>query len=776
MCFTPRKIPKHLILEQPQKPSVWTRHWLLIVATSTLFLLGLALADASQAALGSDSEPRPTTGAFNPEHSQSGTLAFKVGQQYRQATHLESEALVEINGLVARMQLTQHFKNTTDQWQEAVYSFPLAETAAVNRMEMHIGERRVVARIRERQQARKIYQQAKAAGKSAALTEQQRPNLFTQNIANIGPGETVSIELHITQPVEYRDGLFHWRLPMTLTPRYIPGAPLRAAAIGEANQENPQAPAAGVAALGLNNTELDFTNFGWALPTQAVPDAPLISPKYHPAATANTNPMRLRIALTAGLPLARIDASYHDINLVKQGPTHHVSTRTAQVPMDRDFELTWQPVAHAQPEAALFSETLYGERYGLLLVLPNDLQPQAAELARDITFIIDTSGSMDGPSIVQAKASLQLALSRLGPQDTFNIIEFNSQFSQLFRTPQAASTYNLGLANAFVSRLSASGGTEMAPALAAALAQPKTEAGLRQVVFITDGSVGNEQQLFSLIHQKLGTTRLFTVGIGAAPNSYFMRKAAQFGRGSFTHIGSTAEVAEKMNALFTKLESAHLTQLAITLPDGVSAEIWPERIPDVYANEPLLLAMKFSGANLEHLALKPVHETQLHIEGITSAGPWSRTLSMANVFAKGQAQQTPETKSPKGIATLWARAKIEALLDEKTRGIAPSEVRDKVLPIALQHELISPYTSLVAVDETPRRAQDQPLASNAVTNLLPRGQQAPSLMYPRTATGAPVWLAAAFMALALSLLLHLLQPSSARARAQAARLLKGGNL
>ncbi|MBB3168882.1 marine proteobacterial sortase target protein [Simiduia aestuariiviva] len=731
MCFSPRRIPRHLILEQPKQPNPWLGRWLKLVGALTFLVLGLVIADIARAkAITSNID-------IEPLRATSGTLAFKHGTGYVQATHLESEARVTINGMVARMSLTQHFKNDTDQWQEATYTFPLSETSAVNRMEMRIGERTIVARIREREAAKKIYQEARDAGKTAALTEQQRPNIFTQQVANIGPGETVSIVLHVTQPVDYQNGRFHWRLPMTLTPRYIPGPPLRDSnAYGRpAHEEDVR-----------NSTQrhslpLTLTGLGWALPTAQVPDAPLITPHYHPAPTITDNPMRLHISLNAGLPLARIEASYHDISVVKQGDTHAISTQQSQVAMDRDFELTWQPVASQQPEAALFTEQLNGEYYGLLMVLPQHLQQQPAHLPRDVAFIIDTSGSMDGPSILQAKASLARALSRLRPIDRFNVIEFNSTFSTLFTQPQSAHSHNIQRALHFVQRLHAGGGTEMAPALAAALAAPADESWLKQVVFITDGSVGNEQQLFTLIHNKLGNARLFTVGIGSAPNSFFMRKAAQFGRGTFTHIGSQQEVAEKMDALFVKLQSAQLAQLNIDWPKGMQAEIWPQRLPDVYANEPLLLAVKLSGPQSI--------PSQITVSGYTAQGQWQRHIPLTL-----HAAPLVREAAPKGIATVWARAKISALLDEKVRGVDSETIKARVLPLALTHELLSPYTSLVAVDETPRRATDQMLASNAVTNLLPAGQRASSLTYPRTATAAPLWLAAgllSFCALLLAL-------------------------
>ncbi|BFM12392.1 marine proteobacterial sortase target protein [Simiduia litorea] len=721
MCFTPRRIPKHLILEEPKRPGFLQRHWVKVIGTTTFLLLGLALSDIARA------ENFPAS-----KQLESGNLAFQQGTHFVQATHLESSAQVEITGMVARLVLTQHFENQTDQWQEAIYTFPLSETSAVNRMEMHIGARHVVARIREKAEAQKLYQAAKQAGKKAALTEQHRPNLFSQKIANIAPGESVSIELHVTQPVDYKQGRFSWRLPMTLTPRYIPRPPL----VLKNPERTDQQTIAADLALHLQPTDAFLANaMGWGKPTTLVPDAASITPYYYPPNTAQTNdtklvnPMKLSIDLKAGLPLALVTSSYHDIQLYKDGDTHHISTQTPYIAMDRDFELSWQPVANQQPEIALFTESIHGEDYGLLLLVPPTSRNALASIARDITFIIDTSGSMSGPSIIQAKESLLLAIAKLNASDKFNIIEFNSNFSQLFPQSASADHHNQTKARQFVNRLQASGGTEIYPPLDAALSANTNTEWLKQIVFITDGSVGNEAQLLALIHEKLANARLFTVGIGSAPNSYFMRKAAQFGRGTFTHIGDSREVATKMQPLFDQLGATLLSQVNVQWPAGVEAEIWPERIPDLYIHEPLLLAVKFQ---------RPIVNTQtVTVTGNSQTTRWSRNITL-NIPSSTKAPLASEPQ-PKGIATLWARAKIEALLDEKVRGKDETEVRAVVLPIALNHELLSPYTSFIAVDETPEaeRPQDQRLNTNAVANAVPFGQKVPDIAYPKTATSAP---------------------------------------
>lgn len=615
--------------------------------------------------------------------------------RYHAAAHLESSANISVNGMIAKVELTQHFSNTSDTWLEGVYAFPLAETAAVNYMEMHIGERVIVGEIKEKNIARKIYEQAKSEGKKAALVEQQRPNLFTQKVANIPPGESIAVKLHYLQRVDYDQGTFSLRLPTTLTPRYMPGASLGndAEQVKEVVQINP---------------------LGWALPTTEVPDADLISPFMTTSANAG-NTIAITVELNAGLPLADIQALYHDVRIAKNKQTHSINLQNGREKMDRDFVLHWRPANSRVAQAAAFKETIDNEDYLLVMLVPPQqaLHEQHNYLPRDMIFVIDTSGSMQGTSIVQARESLALALARLRPEDKFNVIEFNSTHTSLFHQLQSADAHNIQQAINWVSRLQANGGTEMHSALQTALTQMEQSARLQQIVFITDGAVGNEAALFELIHQYLGASRLFTVGIGSAPNSYFMRKAAEFGRGSFTHIGSTTEVKTRMEALFSKLESAVVSHINVQWP--VAVESYPQKIPDLYAGEPILLAAK-----------TPAAQGKLQLDGFTASEAWSRSLDL----------DIPQNST--GVASVWARAKVDMLEDQRFRGMLAEEVREAVLEVALQHKLLTAYTSFVAVEQVVSRVAEEKLAQSLIPNLVANGQlpQAQTLSYPQGATSA----------------------------------------
>ena len=453
---------------------------------------------------------------------------------------------------------------------------------------------------------------------------------------------------------------------------------------------------------------------GWSAGANQVPDAQRIaSPVLRPE-QGKINPVKLTVTLDAGFPLTAIDSPYHAIDVEEREDGRTVvSLAEGAVPADRDFELLWTPEVGAAPGAGLFAETVAGMRYMLVMVMPPSIplgDDRAAVLPREAIFVIDASGSMSGDSIVQAKAALSLAIDRLEDGDRFNIIQFNSSSSALYPRPRAVDADSRARARRYVANLVAEGGTEMAPALRRALADDAPSGFLRQVVFLTDGAVGNEEALFEIIRRSLRDSRLFTIGIGSAPNSYFMRQAAAAGRGSFTYIGGVGEVAEKMGALFTKLESPLLADLAVTWPDGAKAEMSTAALADLYAGEPVIFTARTA-----------VVAGEAHLSGRLAMRPWRVKLRL-----KGAAP------SP-GVAKLWARDRIDDLLGGARRGDDGGAVRAEVVALGLDHHLVTKYTSLVAVDTTPTRPADQPLDSHKLPLNLPQGWDYDKIFGP----GAP---------------------------------------
>ena len=596
-----------------------------------------------------------------------------------EATRLGTDAELTVSGPTIRARITQVFRNPTSEWVEARYVYPLPDGGAVDTLKMIVGERVIVGDIKERQQARVIYERAKADGRKAALVEQERPNIFSNTVANIGPGETVLVQIEYQEPVHQSGGEFSLRLPLVVAPRYNP-APL------------------------VQSVDLRNDGGGWGQTVaDPVPDRDRISPPVlDPAKSAPVNPTTITVRLQAGFPLGEVKSHHHAVNV--ESPdigTRVIRLAEGAVPADRDFELTWTAAAAKAPSVGLFREHVGSADYVLAYVTPPAVeQAEQKPLPREVIFVIDNSGSMGGTSIVQAKASLIYALGRLQAGDRFNVIRFDNTMDQLFTDAVPADATHLAKARQFVDALQAAGGTEMVPAMRAALTDNNADdaASVRQVVFLTDGAIGNEQQLFDIIAQMRGRSRVFMVGIGSAPNTYLMTRASELGRGAFTHIGSVDQVEERMRGLFAKLENPAVTGLSVKFSEA-TADMTPAIVPDLYRDEPLVLA-----ARLDRLA------GAVEIKGRVGDRPWRVTLPLANA-AEG-----------KGLSKLWARRKIADAEIARTMGQAsPQEADRTILALALEHQLVSRLTSLVAVDATPSRPNGESLNLAELPITLPAG-------------------------------------------------------
>jgi len=563
---------------------------------------------------------------------------------------VKSEVHITVTGSIVRTTVTQTFHNSTGRCVEGLYVYPLPELSAVDTLKMTIGSRVIVGEIREREQARKEYEQAKSEGRKAALVEQQRPNVFETSVSSVMPDDDVVIEIAYQEMARYENGEYRLRFPMVVAKRYSP-----------------------------------------------VRTTPQVIEKAVPPCCTEASHVALTVDLQLGYSVRNI-ASAQQVKSETLGNRHYrVTADSTTLDADHDFELSWQPDLGTNPDATILTEKLGDDRYALMMVTPP--ARSAVRLPRETIFIIDSSGSMEGASMQQAKAALLLALADLKSGDKFNIIDFDSDARPLFSDSKYADASTIAEAKSFVEKITADGGTEMLKALQLAMPEhPSTTSGtVRQVIFMTDGQVSNEQELFSFIHARLGESRLFTVGIGAAPNSHFMRNAARFGRGTFTYIGDVQQVQERMSELFAKLDAPVMTSIAVHSNDSI-AESWPERIPDLYRGEPLVVAMRIHDTN-----------AKITLRGSIGNETWSKELTLP------AAADTND-----GIARLWGREKIESLMDRITDGNNPNGVEAAVIAVALQHHLVSQYTSLVAIDQTPQglnaSCKAEPLPTGNATN------------------------------------------------------------
>lgn len=613
-------------------------------------------------------------------------LLWRDGDRWVATLAMDTAVDMQVRGLLAEVTVRQVYRNDSSQWREGRYLLPLPADAAVGGLVLRIGDRLVEGEVQEKAKAAATYEAAAAAGRRAGLVEQNRPNLFATSVANIGPGEEIEVEVRYWQPVHYRDGAFSLSLPLTLTPRYLPGR--------GADQAAPRDP--------------------HALPVAAAA---------HEAGSALPPSVTLQVEIEAGLPLQSVDSPTHAVSVSAEGRTTRVALARDVEASDRDFELRWTPVPSRAPRSAVFTDRVGGEDFAMVMLVPPTLP--TAPLPRELVLVIDNSGSMMGTSMAQAILAADRALARLGPGDRFNVIRFDDTMEQLFPEAVAAQPAHVARARAFVRALRASGGTEMKPALEAALAGRAPAGFVRQVVLVTDAAVGNEDDLLQVIEGQRGDSRLFPVGIGSAPNGHFLRKAAEAGRGTQALVRDVNGVAGAMDALLQRLERPAMRDITLDWP-GV-AEAYPARVPDLYQGEAVQVV-----ARVERL------EGVVTVRGLDPQ-PWSRQVPLGGDAA---------TPAP-GLGRLWARGRIDELEDRLRRGAREDELRPAIVDVALRHGLASRFTSLVAVERTPARPAGEALGSTAVANAVPDG----SLAFAQGSLGwARDLLLAALLALAAVLL------------------------
>ena len=707
---------KATIMEEPKEKHVVLDPGNLMLLIYTL-VIGLIILCGGLLPAGAAVQPDDKqTDAFRLDDIRQGELLIPdAAGNGSPALHLGQDVAITVSGIAARVQVAQEFQNSGPDWVDGVYVFPLPDESAVDRLRMKIGEREIVGEIKEREEAKAIYEKAKAEGKKTSLLSQNRPNMFTTRVANIGPGEKVTIIIEYQQLVQYTDNTFSLRFPMAITPRYIPG--------------NPSVP--------VEKHTVSFTGEGWAQDTDQVADASQITPPVASPESGEGPRTILTVDLLSGFPITGLKSLYHQMDSKELSEDHHSLTFTGKVLADRDFVLEWQPKKTEQAGAALLGEERGDNRYLLLMLMPPQ-QRSEVHVPREAIFILDVSGSMAGPSIVQAKAALREALQRLQPSDRFNVICFNDSARSFFASPVEGSSERILEAIEQLDILQADGGTEMRAALELALDGSDVSGRIRQVIFLTDGAVGNEEELLGLIHQRLGDSRLFTVGIGSAPNSYFMTRAATVGRGTHTSIGDVGEVQNRMDALLTRLESPALTNITMKTAEGASVEFesYPDPIPDLYFGEPLMVAVR----------------TPKEVTTFTVVGEQNTKRLEFSVNAENHGSRP-------GIAALWARKKIRSEMESLALGKDEAEVKKTVLVTALDHQLVSKYTSLVAVDKQVSRPQGTPSSKAMVKTAAPFGLQMDKIFGggSQTATPAALQMMSGSIALMLAGLLQLLR-------------------
>ncbi len=558
-----------------------------------------------------------------------------------------------ISGPLARVTVTQEFENPFAEKIEAVYTFPLPADAAVDDMTMLVGERTIRGIIKTREEARKIYDDAKRAGHVASLLDQERPNIFTQSVANITPGAKVKITISYVETVPYEGGSYEFNFPMVVGPRYMPGKP-----VGKQGG-------------------------GWAPDTTKVPDASRISPPVTPPGTRAGHDISVELKIDAGVPIEGLESKTHEVAIDRPGANRAVvRLRDLATIPNKDFIVRYA-VAGKRVDDAVLTYKNGKDGYLTLLLQPPDRVTPAEITPKELVFVLDTSGSMSGFPIEKAKETMRLALGGLNPRDTFNLITFSGDTHILFPEPVAATPENLRAAQEFLASRSGSGGTEMMRAIRAALAPSDHQGPMRIVCFMTDGMVGNDMAIISEVQQH-PNARVFAFGIGSSVNHFLLDNIARYGRGEVEYVGLKDDGSAAARRFHERVQSPLLTDIAIDWAGLAVTDVYPARVPDLFAAKPVVIAARYTTPGSGTIRLR----------GRMAGRDFSREIRV-NL---PQAQRENDV-----LGTLWARRKIADLMSQDFRGLQSgtprADIKDQITKLGLEFRLMTQFTSFVAVEE-----------------------------------------------------------------------------
>jgi Ca-activated chloride channel family protein len=574
-----------------------------------------------------------------------------------------TDVRVSVSGHLAKVVVTQKFTNPFKEKIEAVYTFPLGASAAVTDMTMKIGDRVIRGQIKPREQARRIYEQAKARGHVASLLDQERPNIFTQAVANIEPGKNIDIQITYTEPLKYEDGQYSFAFPMVVGPRYIPGS-----------------------ATGRKGT-------GWAPDTTEVPDASKVTPPVTPEGTRAGHDISVRVDLNAGMEIKALQSKQHEVAITWQdaGRTKAVVelAKKKEIP-NKDFVLEFSTASDQIEDALLAHTDKRGGYFMLVLQPPKKVQPKQIR-PRELVFVLDTSGSMNGFPIETSKAMMRRAIKELRENDKFNIITFAGFTSVLWPKPVANTGDNRARALEFINSLKGAGGTEMMKAINACLSGPRDLERVRIVAFLTDGYVGNDMAIIAAVRDNVSTSRVFSFGIGTSVNRYLMDNMAREGRGEATYVLNQNQSAEAAEKFYDRINAPVLTDIEVDwgeLADLIDAkELLPRYVPDLFSVQPVVISGRY----------KP------------SAGRVTGTVTLKGNTGEGKFQREVEITLPAAepanavAAPLWARAKVDYLMSQDLANIQKGKpdpaIKESIVGLGMSYRLLTQFTSFVAVEE-----------------------------------------------------------------------------
>ena len=603
-----------------------------------------------------------TVSAASDQTAGSLGIISKDGSVKTRCPLRHTEVRGAISGFLARVTVTQTFENTASQKIEAVYAFPLPDNAAIDDMTIQVGNRTVRGVIRKREEARALYEKARQTGHVAALLDQERPNVFTQSVANILPGEQVTVTISYLQALEYENGAYEFVFPMVVGPRYIPGQPLGKQAGGSAPD------------------------------TIQVSDASKITPPIIAQGTRAGHDVSIELAIDTGVPLIQLVSSSHHIDVDRTGASSATVRlkNFAEIP-NKDFVLKYEVageqiadavLSQAESQTVSRAKSAAGGDFTLILQPPARL-PESDITPKELVFVLDTSGSMMGFPIEKAKDLINRALDELYPGDTFNLITFSGDTRILFPQPVYPTAENIRKAREVLNSQGGYGGTEMMKAIRAALVPSDSQDHLRVVCFLTDGYVGNDLEIIGEV-QKHPNARVFAYGIGNSVNRFLIESMAKAGGGDSEVVMLNDKADAAARRLYQRLRSPVLTDVSIDWGNLPVTDVFPKKTPDLFTGKPLVLTGRYTAAA----------NGSIVIRGKRAGEPFTREVPV---------HFNSSTTDSGILSSFWARRKIDYVMSQDWSGLQTGNIRldvqKEITQLGLNYNLMTQFTSFVAVEE-----------------------------------------------------------------------------
>jgi len=563
---------------------------------------------------------------------------------------------VMVVGTVAETTVTQRFENSLSDTIEVVYTFPLPHDGAVDDYTLRVGERVARGQIHRRAEAKEIYDEAKEAGQTAGLLEQERPNVFTQQVANVAPGEVVEVSMHVVQPLEPQRGRYELALPTVVGPRFVPGTP--------------------------TGTQVGT---GMIAGTDAVPDASRITPPVLPPGFRSCGDLEIEVSIDAGGPVTELATKSHRVAVEPDHLGALVRLDERFELLDRDFVLSWrregdEPMAtlQAQPD-----DDGKGGFFTLTVQPPVTIDPDDVP-GREIVFVVDASGSMMGEPIELAKATMRRFIEGLRPDDAFQVLRFSDTASGMGTEMLSPTTENVEQALTYIDAIEGEGGTSMLEGIRAALELPRQSERLRYVVFLTDGYIGNEAEVFGLVAEHIGDARLFSLGVGSSVNRYLLDGLARMGRGAVTYVDLAEPTEPVVERIYEKLRQPALVDLELEFEGLEVRELVPDVLPDLFVGEPVVVFGRYQGS--------------LRGRAVVRGRRGDERVELPVALA------TVRDEDVDGVRSMWARERIDELeLDPSLAWGSEArraKVTEQVIELSLRHRVLTEHTAFVAVDHS----------------------------------------------------------------------------